>query len=85
MSLKPRNLTKIEKGGLRKDLHKSYTSVCTRSYIIIYTYFEVLRLKIMSEGTLVQMGVTKPSVTSTHDKYLYSSDIFLLLDDIPLH
>ena len=51
------------------ELHKSYTriytSIYTKSYIIIYTTFEVLRLKIATEETLVQMGVTKPSVTST--------------------
>ena len=74
MSHKPRHLPKIEKGGLQKDLHKSYTrnytSIYTKSYIIIYTNFEMLRIKIASEGTLVQMGVTKPSVTSTNDKYL---------------
>ena len=59
------------KGGLQKDLHKSYTRIYTiiyiRSYIIIYTTFEVLWLKIASEGTLVQMRVTKASVTSTKD------------------
>ena len=49
------HLPKIEKGGY------------TRSYIIIYTTFEVLRLKIDSGGTLVQMGVTKLSVTSTKE------------------
>ena len=55
------------KGGLHKDLHKSYT----RIYISIYTTFEVSRLKITSEGTLVQMGVTKPSVTSTKELQNY--------------
>ena len=59
------------KWGLHKDLHKSYTSIYTiiytRSYINIYTMFEVLRLKIDSDGTLVQMGVTKPSVTYTKE------------------
>ena len=39
----------------------------TMIYIIIYTTFEVLRLKIISEGTLVQMGVTKQSVASTKE------------------
>ena len=43
------------------------TSIYTRSYIIIFTNFEVLRIKISIEGTLMQMGVTKPSVTSTKD------------------
>ena len=41
------------------------------SYIIIYTTFEVLRLKISSEGTLVQMGVKKPYVTSTKELQNY--------------
>ena len=65
------HLPKIEKGGLHKDfpkdLRKCYTSIYTRSYKIIYTTFEVLRIKIASERTLVQMGVTKPSVTSTKE------------------
>ena len=65
MSHKPRNLSKIEKGGLHNDLHKYLHKSYTRSYIIIYPIFEVLMLKIVSERTLVQMGVTKPSVTST--------------------
>ena len=33
----------------------------------MYTTFEVLRLEIANEETLVQMGVTKPSVTSTKE------------------
>ena len=38
-----------------------YTGIYTKSYISIYTNFEVLTLKISSEGiTLVKMGVTKP-------------------------
>ena len=65
MSHNPRNFPKIEKGGLHLDLHKSYTSIYTRSYIIIYTTVEVLRLKIASEGTLMEMRVIKPSETST--------------------
>ena len=55
---------------MHKDLYKSYTRIYTSiymSYITIYIAFEVLRLKIVSEGTLVQMGVTKPSVTSTKE------------------
>ena len=56
------HLPKIEKGGLHKDLHKSYRRIYTRGYIIIYTNFEVLRVNISSEGTLVKMGVTRPSV-----------------------
>ena len=71
MSHKPRNIPKIENEGLHKDLqrelHKSYTRIYTRSYMIIYTTFEVLRIKIASEGTLVQMADTKPSVTSTKE------------------
>ena len=63
MSHKPRHLPKIEKGGLHKDL----PSIYTRSYIIVYTTFEVLRIKIASEGKLVQMVVTKPSVTWTKE------------------
>ena len=59
MSHKPRHLPKITKGGLQKDSHKSYTRICTT--------FDVLRLKIASEGTLVHMGVTKPNVTSTKE------------------
>ena len=59
------------KGGLHKDLHKSYTriytSIYTRRYIIIYITFEVLRLKISNEGTLVKMRIKKPSVTSTKE------------------
>ena len=51
---KLRHLPKITKVGLYKD----FTSIYTRRYIIIYTNFEVLRLKIASEGTLVQVGVT---------------------------
>ena len=37
------------------------------SYKSIYTTFEVLTIKIASEGTLVKMGVTKPIVTSTKE------------------
>ena len=55
------------KGGLHKDLHKIYTRIYTRSYMSIYTTFEVLRLKTASEGKHVQMGVTKPSATSTKE------------------
>ena len=67
MSHKPRNLPKIEIWGLHKDLQKELHKSYTRSYIIIYTTFEVLRLKIVSEGTLVKMGVTKLGVTSTKE------------------
>ena len=60
---------KSKRGGYTRIYTRIYTSIYTRlyirSYISIYTTFEVLRLKIASEGTLVQMGVTKPSVTST--------------------
>ena len=60
--------SQIRKRGLHKDLHKSYTlKIYTRSYISIYTTFEVLRIKIASDRTLAQMGVTKPSVTSTNE------------------
>ena len=50
-----------------RNYTRNYTSSYTSSYIIIYTTFEVLRLKITSKGTLMQMGVTKPSLTSTKE------------------
>ena len=76
---KLRNLPKITKGGLHKDLHNDlqkiyaivyariYTSIYTRSHISIYTTFEVLRLNIAIAGTLVKMGVTLPSETFTKE------------------
>ena len=70
MSHKPRHVPKIIKGGYTRiytRVTQGFTQVFTQGVTFIYTTFEVLRLKIASEGKLVQMVVTKPSLTSTKE------------------